>query len=110
MEKFSQGRSNVADDAQPGRPVEITTEATVQRVFRKVCAQWVPRELKDRENKNRMGLSLQHLLRYADEEDMLNRIDDDDDDDECGAVGGKKIGMDNRSTRRKPAPVPLCPP
>jgi hypothetical protein len=38
--------------------------------FRKVCARWVPRELKDRE----MGLSLQRLLRYADEgEDMLNR-------------------------------------
>jgi hypothetical protein len=34
----------------------------------------VPRELKDRENMNQMGLSLQHLLRYADEgEDMLNR-------------------------------------
>jgi hypothetical protein len=33
--------------------------------FRKVCAQWVPRELKDREKVNRMGLSLQHLLRYA---------------------------------------------
>jgi hypothetical protein len=36
----------------------------------------VLKELKDREEmKNRMGLSLQHLLRYADEgEDMLNRI------------------------------------
>jgi hypothetical protein len=32
VEKFSQGRSKVADDAQPGRPVEIVTEATVQRV------------------------------------------------------------------------------
>jgi hypothetical protein len=35
----------------------------------------VPIELKDREKMNRMGFSLQHLLRYADEgEDMLNRI------------------------------------
>jgi hypothetical protein len=43
--------------------------------LRKVCAQWVPRELKDREKMNRMGLSLQHLLQYAHEgEDMLNRI------------------------------------
>jgi hypothetical protein len=43
--------------------------------FRKVCARWVPRELKDRGKMNRMGLSLQRLLRYADEgEDMLNRI------------------------------------
>jgi hypothetical protein len=24
--------------------------------------------------------------------------------------GGMKIGRENRSTRRKPAPVPLCPP
>jgi hypothetical protein len=31
------------------------------------------------------------------------------DDDECGAVGGM-VGKGNRSTRRKPAPVPLCPP
>jgi hypothetical protein len=27
-----------------------------------------------------------------------------------GATGKKKIGRENRSTRRKPAPVPLCPP
>jgi hypothetical protein len=80
----SQGRSKVSDDARPGRPVGIVTEASVQRVeeliradkritidrvatalgrshglvynimhdllkFRKVCAPWVPRELKDRE-------------------------------------------------------------
>jgi hypothetical protein len=31
-------------------------------------------------------------------------------DDECGAVGGTIIGRGNRSTRRKLAPVPLCPP
>jgi hypothetical protein len=36
--------------------------------------------------------------------------DDYDDDDECGAVGGMLIGRENRSTRRKPAPVPLSPP
>jgi hypothetical protein len=28
----------------------------------------------------------------------------------CGEIGGMKIGRGNRSTRRKPAPVPLCPP
>jgi hypothetical protein len=28
----------------------------------------------------------------------------------CGAVGGMKIGKGNWSTRRKPAPAPLCPP
>jgi hypothetical protein len=32
------------------------------------------------------------------------------DDDDYGAVGGMKIGRGNRSTRRKPAPVALCPP
>jgi hypothetical protein len=31
------------------------------------------------------------------------------DDDECGAVGGM-IGRGNRITRRKPAPLSLCPP
>jgi hypothetical protein len=30
-------------------------------------------------------------------------------DDECGAVGGL-IGRGDGSARRKPAPVPLCPP
>jgi hypothetical protein len=33
----------------------------------------------------------------------------DNNDDGCGAVGGMS-GRGNRSTRRKPAPVPLCPP
>jgi hypothetical protein len=31
------------------------------------------------------------------------------DDGDCGAIGGMKIGRGNRSTRIKPAPVPLCP-
>jgi hypothetical protein len=31
-------------------------------------------------------------------------------DDECGAVGRMRIGKGNRSTRRKPASVPLYPP
>jgi hypothetical protein len=30
--------------------------------------------------------------------------------DDYGAVGGMRIGRGNRSTRRKPAPVPLCTP
>jgi hypothetical protein len=29
---------------------------------------------------------------------------------ECGAVGGMRIGKGDGSTRRKPAPEPLCPP
>jgi hypothetical protein len=28
----------------------------------------------------------------------------------CGEIGGIKIGRGNRSTRRKPAAAPLCPP
>jgi hypothetical protein len=31
-------------------------------------------------------------------------------DGDCGEIGGMKIGRGNRSTRRKPAPAPLCPP
>jgi hypothetical protein len=43
--------------------------------FRKACARRVLKKLKNREKRNLIGLSLQHLLRYADEgEDMLNRI------------------------------------
>jgi hypothetical protein len=33
-----------------------------------------------------------------------------DDSCECGVVGGRRIGRGNRSTRRKPAPAPHCPP
>jgi hypothetical protein len=32
IEIFFQGRLKVADNARPGRPVDIATEATVQRV------------------------------------------------------------------------------
>jgi hypothetical protein len=32
------------------------------------------------------------------------------DEGDCGAIGGMKIGRGNRSTRRKSAPAPLCPP
>jgi hypothetical protein len=32
------------------------------------------------------------------------------DDGDCGATDGMKNGRGNRGTRRKPAPVPLCPP
>jgi hypothetical protein len=42
--------------------------------FGKVRTRWLPTELKDRETMNRIGLSLQHLLRYADEEDTFNKI------------------------------------
>jgi hypothetical protein len=31
-------------------------------------------------------------------------------DVDCGAIGGMNMGRGNRSNRRKPAPVPLCPP
>jgi hypothetical protein len=31
-------------------------------------------------------------------------------DYDYGEFGGMKIGRGNRSTRRKPAPAPLCPP
>jgi hypothetical protein len=31
-------------------------------------------------------------------------------DSDCGAISGMKSGRGNRSTRRNPAPVSLCPP
>jgi hypothetical protein len=31
-------------------------------------------------------------------------------DGDCGEIGGMKIGRGKRSTRRKPAAAPLCPP
>jgi hypothetical protein len=31
------------------------------------------------------------------------------DNGDCGETGGMNIGRGNRSTRRKPTPVPLCP-
>jgi hypothetical protein len=31
-------------------------------------------------------------------------------DDNFGVVGGMRIGMENRSSRAKSAPVSLCPP
>jgi hypothetical protein len=31
-------------------------------------------------------------------------------DGDCGEIGGMKIGRANRSTRKNPAPAPLCPP
>jgi hypothetical protein len=31
-------------------------------------------------------------------------------DGDFGEIGGMKIGRGNRSTRKKPAPAPLCPP
>jgi hypothetical protein len=45
--------------------------------FRKVCVWWLPRELKDRGKINRLGLSLQHLLRryeYAEHDCYWGRI------------------------------------
>jgi hypothetical protein len=33
-----------------------------------------------------------------------------DSEDDCGEADGMLIGRGNRSSRRKPAPVPLCPP
>jgi hypothetical protein len=41
---------------------------------------------------------------YNDDDD-----DDDDDDDAYGTVG-RMIGWGNQGTRRKPFPIPLCPP
>ena len=110
VNKFKRGRAKIVDESRSGRPVQIATDGTVQRVndlvmgdrrvtidcvanvigcshgsaysimheqlnYRKVCSRWVPRDLNDENKMNRMGLSLHHLCRYADEgENMLRRI------------------------------------
>jgi hypothetical protein len=48
-------------------------------------------------------LVLRPLLDYCTQPQMIC-------DSDCGEIGGMKIGRGNRSTRRKPAPAPLCPP
>jgi hypothetical protein len=48
-----------------------------------------------------MGWDLGHQVLVQPQ--MINEGD-------CGAIGGMKIGRGNRSTRRKPAPAPFCPP
>jgi hypothetical protein len=39
VEEFSQGRSNVADDARTGRPVEIATEGKTYRCWCRICGE-----------------------------------------------------------------------
>jgi hypothetical protein len=48
-------------------------------------------------------LVLRQLLVYCTSPQMI-------DDGNCGAISWMKIGRENRSPRRKPAPVPFCPP
>ncbi|GFX70210.1 histone-lysine N-methyltransferase SETMAR [Trichonephila clavipes] len=42
--------------------------------FRKVCAAWVPKQLTDQQKELRMGLALQHLLRYQEDPAFMKRI------------------------------------
>jgi hypothetical protein len=42
--------------------------------FQKLCAWWVHRELTDQEKINWMGLSLQHLLEYTEEEALCTKL------------------------------------
>jgi ribosomal protein S25 len=97
VQKFSQGRWEVAEATvqrveeliRADRRITIYSVATALGCshglaysimhacmkFRKACTCWVSRELKDREKISHMGLSLQYLIRYANEgEDMLNGI------------------------------------
>jgi hypothetical protein len=52
------------------------------------------------------GVQLGPLCTAATNRPILPAPGDYDD----GEIGGMMIGKGNRSTRRKPAPVPLCPP
>ncbi|KAF8795416.1 hypothetical protein HNY73_003266 [Argiope bruennichi] len=42
--------------------------------YRKVCAQWVPKQMTDQHKELRMGLALQHLFRYIEDPTFLERI------------------------------------
>jgi hypothetical protein len=53
------------------------------------------------------GVQLGPLGTAATNRPIVPAASDYDDD---GEIGGMMIGRGNRSTRRKPAPVPLCPP
>jgi hypothetical protein len=44
-----------------------------------------------------------HCLAYCTRSQMINDVD-------CAAIRGMRSGRGNRSTRRTPGPVPLCPP
>jgi hypothetical protein len=53
-----------------------------------------------------MGLDLVHLVRQR----LIGLLHQPRMMDEYGAFGEMRIGRGNRSTRRKPAQIPLCPP
>ena len=103
IQEFNKGRQSIRDQERPGHLVEVSIEATVQRVeqiihndqcvsiddvvhavgcshgttyimheqlkFCKVCAWRVPCRLTEEQKMFRMGLSLQHLNRYTEEEE-----------------------------------------
>jgi hypothetical protein len=54
--------------------------------------------------------AMQYPLGTAASTGLLYQPQMTDDDDDCGTIGGIRIGRGNRSTRRKLAPMPLCPP
>jgi hypothetical protein len=54
IEKFTRGRSKIADNARPGRPVENATKVTVQRVAELIRA--------DRSNSVTTALGCSHGL------------------------------------------------
>jgi hypothetical protein len=65
VEKFSQGHSKVADDAWPGCPVEIATEATVQWMEKLI---WADRRMID---SVATALGCSHCLAYSIMHDCL---------------------------------------
>jgi hypothetical protein len=60
VDKFSQGCSKIIDDARPGRPVEIATEATVQRV-----EELIPADRRIRIDSVATSLGCSHGLGYS---------------------------------------------
>jgi transposase len=66
LDKFCQGPSKVSDDAQPGRPVQIATEAAVQRV-----EELIPADRKITIDSEATALGCSHGLAYSITHDRL---------------------------------------
>ncbi|GBM70254.1 hypothetical protein AVEN_270828-1 [Araneus ventricosus] len=64
---------NISDELNLSKgTVHTTVHQHLQ--YSKVCAEWVPKHLTIDHQKQRMGLSLQHLIRYAEDPSILERI------------------------------------
>jgi hypothetical protein len=111
VDKFSQGRSKVADDARPGAEVAETTNISVLRVStywqRDVMSASVFAE--DMSRNKCFKFRISHVLHFTSTCDLFTDSSSYQPrmvvDVNCSPVGGMRIGSGNRSIRRK---LPHC--